>query len=262
MTIIEKIKIQYRMAGLKGLLSVAWRKVFPPFNPINAALHEILKDDDFTIIQIGAHIGNTPNDPFFKVLNNKLKKYKGRLICIEPIKEYFEKLVENYRKNSNVFFENVAIADYIGEITIYRLSIDPEEHGFPEWLSQLSSLKKERMECLWDKYEAMDEYKAFYLKHRVEETVPCITFTELLKRYDLLNVDLLQIDVEGYELEILKTIDFDSIPIRFINYESVLLQDRKNEAERLLQSKGYSLFDHGQDTFCYKHNDHKVISPP
>jgi hypothetical protein len=68
-------------------------------------------------------------------------------------------------------------------------------------------------------------------------------------------VDLLQIDVEGYEYEILRTIDFEKIPIRFVNYESALLHERKPEVESLMHRFGFLLKDHGQDTFCYREAD-------
>lgn len=83
----------------------------------------------------------------------------------------------------------------------------------------------------------------------------CLTIAELLRRRGVTQVDLLQMDVEGYEFEILSTIDFGRTPIRFINYESVLLHERKKDAEALMASAGYAFFDHGQDTFCYREGE-------
>ena len=85
----------------------------------------------------------------------------------------------------------------------------------------------------------------------------CLTFAELLRKHGVTLVDVLQMDVEGYEFEILSTLDLGRTPIRFINYESVLLHERKKDAEALMERAGYAHFDHGQDTFCYR-NDEKV----
>lgn len=105
---------------------------------------------------------------------------------------------------------------------------------FPVWLSQLSSLKKKRMEELCDQHERMEDAQAFYLEHRVVERVNSIPLDQLLRRHGLSSLDLLQIDVEGYDYEILKTLDFDQIRPLFINYERVLLADTEEECRQML----------------------------
>lgn len=263
---IKRFVNKYRTEGLSGVkkaicgrLSLDPHRRLVGVNPVQIALDEICKSDDFSILQIGAYVGNTPNDPLFQTLSNRLAKGGGRLICVEPVKVYFERLVENYRGIPNVFFENVAISDRSGRATFYRLAVDPVAHGFPEWLSQLGSLKEERMGPLWDKFEADKQIKDFYLQHRTEESVDCITFAELLRRHNLSKIDLLQVDVEGYELEILRTIDFGRVFIRFVNYERVLLQEHKKEAENLMRESGFKLLHHDIDTFCYRGNDRQKL---
>jgi hypothetical protein len=108
------------------------------------------------------------------------------------------------------------------------------------------------MESIGDQYEADVQLKDFYIAHRVEESVSCITFQDLLRRHNIKSVDFLQIDTEGYELEILSTIDFRRFPIRLVNYKSVLLHENKEKAEQPMRDSGYTLIDHGQDTFCYR----------
>jgi FkbM family methyltransferase len=224
-------------------------------HPIGFAISEITAKPGFVVVQLGAYIGKSENDPLYHTLVRQLQNVGGTLILVEPVKQYFEALVKNYAGVPGVVFENCAIADRSGTAELYRLDVDPVAHGFPEWLSQLSSLKEERMTDLWDRYESDQEMKKFYLKHRVQETVRCITFQELLRRNQIEKVDLLQIDVEGYELEILRTIDFRSVPVRFVNYECVLLQNEKPRAEKLMRKWGYRHVDFFQDTFCYKRAD-------
>ena len=57
---------------------------------------------------------------------------------------------------------------------------------------------------------------------------------ELLIRHHIDDLDLLQIDAEGYDLEIIAMIDFNTTRPRFINYERVLLQ----ESERFCEMGG------------------------
>jgi hypothetical protein len=116
------------------------------------------------------------------------------------------------------------------------------------------------METLWDQYEADNELKGFYLKHRIAESVECITLAELLRKHAISSVDLLQIDTEGAEFEIITSIDFDSVPVRFVNYESVLLNDRQAELAQYMRRFGYTLLEHDQDTFCFKSSDRSLFS--
>ena len=60
-------------------------------------------------------------------------------------------------------------------------------------------------------------------------------------------MDLLQIDTEGYDYEILRTIDFSRLRPRFINYERELLQDDGPACRSMLSAAGYVLFDWGED---------------
>ncbi len=257
--LVKKTTATFRHAGIVGVGRAAWRKWFPVPSPVAIALRACAEGNGFTIVQLGAHVGNTGNDPLFQWIRVQLAAGRGRLICVEPDAEHFKALVENYRDTPNVSFENSAIADRSGHATFYRLGVDPVAHGFPAWLSQLGSLKKERMESLWDRYENMAEAKAFYLAHRVEDTVQCLTFADFLGKHHIGALDLLQMDVEGFELEILKTIDFGHTPIRFVNYENVLLQESKPEAEALVRQGGYEIFDYKQDTFCYKAADRALF---
>ena len=260
---IKRLRQKYQTTGFSGVSIGIRRQIFhwinPPFDPVSLAIKALLQNQDFTIVQIGAYIGDSSNDPLFKSIRRELKKSRGRLICIEPVKEHFDALVENYRRMPNVICENVAIAEKNGEASFYRLGVNPVDYGYPEWLSQLGSLKKDRMETLWDKYESNQDYKQFYLQHRVEDTVQCITFTELLRRHSTQSVDLLQIDAEGYEFEILRSIDFHENPIRFVNYERVLLQQNTSKVEKLMKNMGYLLFNHKQDTFCCREEDKESI---
>ncbi|MCB1087300.1 MAG: FkbM family methyltransferase [Verrucomicrobiae bacterium] len=238
------------------------RLLFPRqfMTPAQAAVVEVVKRPGFVIVQLGAYIGDTNNDPIFKVVSGAGARGMGSTVMlVEPVKEYFDRLRNNYRSLPGVIFENVAVSDRSGTSKIFRLSVNPEDHGYPEWLSQLSSLKESRMTELWERYEAKPEYQEFYLKHRVEEPVTCVTFDELMKKHRLERVDLLQIDVEGFEYEILKTIDFTRYPIRFLNYERVLLGEDQPKCLALMAAAGFETIDHGQDTFCYRPEDRAAI---
>ena len=74
-----------------------------------------------------------------------------------------------------------------------------------------------------------------------------ITFDNLIKKYEIISIDNLQIDVEGAEYEILKSIDFKKIDIKSIQFESKHFDGTFNEGPKLtsikekLSENGYNL---------------------
>lgn len=268
---INTLNTKYRQYGIEGVLSIIRRRLLPGLaeqkakgyiqTPMAYALTWLAEAQSFSIIQIGAYIGDSYNDPIYKFLRQqehrqgKQKAKESKAILVEPVKEYFQQLKQNYNGLSNVCFENVAIAESSGIRDFYRLAADPTSYGYPAWLSQLGSLKEERMTKLWDNYEKNREYQEFYLKHRIIEQVQCITLAELLDRHAITEVDLLQIDAEGYEFEILSAIDFQVKRPRFINYERVLLHEKEIQCRQMLLDAAYLLIDWGQDTFCIREED-------
>jgi FkbM family methyltransferase len=252
---LKQVLRRYQTEGCKGVVNAAWCRFFGPrIHPVEAAIDLLANQDRFTIVQLGSFVGNSHNDPIYKKLHSTIGQNK-RIILVEPVKQYYDLLVKNYSHLDGVEFANVAISDRSGKSTLYRLGVDPVDFGYPDWLAQLSSLKESRMTELWDRYEADKELKDFYLRNRVTEEVTCITLSELVERFRIDEIDLLQIDVEGYELEILKTLDLNELTIRFINYERVLLQDKKGEADTIMRRWGYRLVDFDLDTFCFKPED-------
>jgi FkbM family methyltransferase len=207
----------------------------------------------FTVVQIGAYIGDTPNDPLFGFLRATLPGHRSRIaILVEPVREYFDALRDAYSDLPQVRFENVAIAEEEGDRDLYRLApgIDPTEHGHSACLTQLSSLRQDRMTDLWDRAERDPAIKEFWHRHTTVERVHCWTFDQLLAQHGLDHVDLLQIDTEGYDYEILRTIDFSRLRPRFINYERELLQKDEYACRSMLIAAGYVLFDWGKDTLA------------
>ncbi len=213
----------------------------------------------FTLVQIGAFTGETENDPLFRFLRHELPRHPDAIVVlVEPVRDHFKALREAYRDLPGVRFENVAIAESEGERDFFRLAVDPAEHGQAEYLSRVGSLREDRMTALWQGYEqeffdqarVAQDYAGFWHANRVVERVSCTTITELLDRHQITSLDLLQIDAEGYDHVILRTIDFDRIRPHFINYERVLLGDEEPTCREMLERAGYALLDWGQDTLC------------
>ncbi len=58
---------------------------------------------------------------------------------------------------------------------------------------------------------------------------PCMSFAELVARYELLRFDVLVTDTEGYDYHILKQIEFSKYQPKIVIFESKHLSDIESE---------------------------------
>lgn len=81
------------------------------------------------------------------------------------------------------------------------------------------------------------------------EPVDAIDFMTLLADHAIEHIDLLQIDVEGFDAEIIKIIDFTTIKPCLIKYEHAHLSPAESAyIQQLLRRNGYRLFRQGNDS--------------
>jgi FkbM family methyltransferase len=186
-----------------------------------------VETEDFFVLQVGACDG-VMADPIHKWI----KKYNWRGILVEPQQNEFERLRINYRDNSKLSFENVAIAGADGLRPFFRV-------------------KDERIEAEWQRGVASLVATPKFVREDmvVTEMVRCITFNTLLNRHHVERIDLLQIDVEGYDYELLKSFDFERIRPRLIRYEHLHLtgSDRRS-CRTYLKREGYEILEMKYDT--------------
>ncbi len=250
----EELARARRAAKVFGPRALGWAlrnrtPGLPRRTELESCLHAILaRRGRVTVVQIGAHVGNL-NDPLFRFIrevNDGRREPACRAVLVEPVGPLFEQLQANYADCPGVAFANVAIADRPGTQTFHRIDpdVDLERHGMPHWLSQIGSLVPERLEKEMARADKGRGIPEFIAQHLIREEVTCVTFEELLERFGLREVDFLQIDAEGYDYEILRSIDFKRVKPRMINYERVHLQEDEPACRRLLEDQGYALYDH------------------
>jgi FkbM family methyltransferase len=180
---------------------------------------------DFMVVQIGACDGLMA-DP----IHDWIQKNHWRGVLVEPQKLEFERLKRTYQNElDRVALENVAIADVEGTRTLYRV-------------------KDSELTAAWKRGTAS-------LLHRPDsegftaEQVPCITLETLLQRHQVSRIDLLQVDVEGYDFEIIKLINFEKIRPKLIRYEHRHLRPGdKHACKALLARHGYRIMEMQFDT--------------
>lgn len=199
--------------------------------------------EDFFFIEIGAADGIV-SDFFHKYI----LKYKWKGILVEPVKYLFDKLVRNYKGQSNLIFENVAISNKNEIRNFYRLKETADK--LPFWCHGLGSFD----------LDVVLKHKRWFPdieKYLIIEKIKCITLNNLLNRYDVKKVDLLQIDTEGFDYTIIKSFNFNFIKPKIIRYEHKHLSKmKKEECLIFLKNKGYSTFkQNAEDTFAFKLNN-------
>lgn len=157
------------------------------------------------VIHIGAHFGNEIND------YNEIG-YKN-VIFVEPAKKTFETLVSNVKminKDSDckITFLNKAFGSYIGEVEMF---IEVANQG------QSSSI-------LEPKYH-LKQYPGITFPYK--ETVQLTTLNDEIQKIEG-EFNILNIDVQGYELEVLKGSTNILQKIDFINTEVNKIEVYKN----------------------------------
>ena len=193
---------------IKENLSSAFKKQRIKFHRI---IEKQSKIKDFFFIQIGSNDGKL-GDP----IHDYIIKYNWSGILIEPIKYIYNKLLRTYEKQKNLTIENVAISDKNEIRTFYRLK--ENKNGLPIWYEQLGTFFLEILLSHKKQIHNIEDYL-------ITEEVNCVTFNELVRKHNVRKIDLLHIDTEGYDDEIIKSIDFTKIRPNIILYENKHLKN-------------------------------------
>jgi len=191
-------------------------------------------------IQIGANDG-VRNDP----IHNYIIKNNWGGILIEPQPIIFNNLLKNYEPCKNLFFENIAIGISPGVVPFYYIK---NTTGLPEWMNGIASFNKKHV---------LKHVKSIgHVSEKLIEVinVKCLTVSDLRRKYKFNDIDLLQVDTEGYDFEIIKLFFKESLSPTLINFEHVHLKRvQRLECFRFLAERGYGLFSSNTgNTVAYK----------
>ena len=162
--------------------------------------------NNFGLVVIGAHSGVW--------LSSLLDEHKDRnILLVEPVPYNIALLKENTAKYNNITIETSAISERNEIKKFYYVKADAVEKLGKHWASGIGS---------FDKQHILNHNNKRFL---VSETdieqmdIQYFTFSNLIEKYSISSVDLLQIDVEGAEFDILNSINFERIKIKKIIFE-------------------------------------------
>jgi FkbM family methyltransferase len=156
--------------------------------------HELLVNPRMTFLQIGAFDGVGDDD-----LRELVVAHKLRGVLVEPQPQAFAKLQRTYASEPQVTLLQAAIADEEGTREFYcrrgeasmAASFDREhlrKHGIPD-------------------------------HEIIAQRVPCHTLESALQTAGLSRADLIQIDAEGFDWPIIRSIDFQRLRPRILRFE-------------------------------------------
>ncbi len=183
--------------------------------------------DDFFFVQIGAFDGREGDH-----LNSLIRRHHWQGILVEPQPRAFQALKETYREEQHLRFFNVAIGPEDGHITLYTR----KDASVP-----IASVSRHLL------------VKPGHGRSEVIGIdVPCWTVDRLLQEAKAPEkIDLLQIDTEGFDFQIIRSIRFDRVRPTIIRYEHALLSDRdQNACIELLCGHGYRMLLEDRDTMA------------
>jgi len=162
------------------------------------------RGDALNFVQVGANDG---------VYSDPLRPYiisRGwRGVLIEPQTDVFERLRVNYAECSDrLVFENVAISSQ-RNLTLY---LPPTDLGGRDPARAHSIVSSD--------ISVLARQIGMPKSHLRPVDVPATTLDALLLRHNITELDLLQIDAEGYDWDVLQTVDLDRVSPTLIQLET------------------------------------------
>jgi FkbM family methyltransferase len=182
---------------------------------------------DFTFLQVGAFDGRT-EDPIHPLV----REFGIRGIVIEPQAQLRTTIAANYAAYPQVVVVNAAIADVAGTRDFYATRGPTRKASF---------------------------FRAHLLRHGVAagdivtQRVECVTIADVLRQHGFAQCDFIQIDAEGYDYQIVKTLDFQAVQPLIIRFEQSHMRPRDcDECLGLLRARDYRFLSQRRDVIAVR----------
>tara|TARA_B110001450_G_scaffold248262_1_gene264221 strand:- start:746 stop:1366 length:621 start_codon:yes stop_codon:yes gene_type:complete len=179
---------------------------------------------DFGLVVIGAHFGVW--------LEDEISKYKDQnILLVEPVPYNIEILEKKYGKLNNIYICKNAIFSEKKTSNFYYVDEKSVNKLGKHWASGIGSFDKNHILNHKSKRFKIEE------KDIVKIEIDFITFKEMTEIFSIQSINKLQIDVEGAEYEILRSINFNNIKINSILFEAKHFDGTFKEGKKLIEIK-------------------------
>lgn len=209
----------YRVERLRE--PIAGRSVFV----LDFILHRLneMRGGNVRFVQIGANDG-IREDPCYAWIS----AFPWAGVLVEPQSDLAENLRTLHKENPRIAIEEALVSDQVGQETLFYVEGEPAWSGIAS--TSAAQIRDEHAHKIAD----------FETKLKSKQ-VRSTTLKSLMEKHSLSEIDFLQVDAEGLDFAILKTVDFNRIRPDVVSYEhcNLSLEDQA-ECRSLLSVNGYS----------------------
>ncbi len=189
--------------------------------------NELLRNSNFTFMQIGAFDGAQDDD-----LRELVESHRLRGVLIEPQPTAYARLKRTYRNQPQVALLQAAIAEEQGTRELYCKRDEA---------SMVASFDREHLR----RHNIPDH-------EIVTQSVACHTVESAMRAAGFDHIDLMQIDAEGYDWPIIRSIDFSTVRPRILRFEYRHMSPNDADAcLTLLASHGYRFVVESRDIIAH-----------
>ena len=196
----------------------------------------------FGLVVIGAHIGVH--------IQQDLEEYKNQnILLIEPVPHNVGALKKNTSKFFNIVIDPISVSSKKEIKKFYFVKAESISKLGKHWASGIGSFKKQHLLDHKTKRFNIEEIDIDFVE------IQSLSFSDLTRKHSISSIDKLQIDVEGSEYEILKSINYKEANINKIIFESKHFDGTFTEGEKLdeikkkLTENGYKLSKLDKENF-------------
>ena len=214
-------------------------KVYPSFSQagedqvIKYLMNDCLKISQPSYLDVGTYHPIFGNNTYYFYSRGS----KG--VCVEPDPRY-ARLIKKYRRRD--IFVQAGIS--IGDDNALDFFVFPEKYsGWNTFLKEEADKRK------------LDSG----IDYNIVQQVPVVNINNVIKSYFSGWPNIISIDIEGLDLQVLKSLDFEQYKPEVICVESISFsvtneQEKRNEILEFVVSKGYFIFadTYVNTIFCKK----------
>ena len=225
------------------------------YQPKKGSIQEFLDlyskiNQPFTVIQVGANDGITHD-----LIHKFVKRDQWHGVLLEPQARVFERLNHLYSKDKNIQPVRAALGKETGSTTLYKIGFNNER-----WATGLASFRKDVVLSAFESgyvgSKMLKTGKALPKNENewiAEEEIPVISPKDIINKYNLNHIHLLQIDTEGFDDEVVKIFHSQSLLPDAIVLEYVHLgKEREEKCIALLKESGFRTQQFGKDILAVK----------
>ena len=236
---------QTHLDQLHQIFRINAHRVFQP-PMLDVCIDMLAMSSKLNVIQIGANDGKS-FDPIYK----KNLQHGKKILLIEPQIFYKKRLLDNYANfEGELNIETVAIGNENEELNFHILKEeywDEYKNKFGREANCLFSFNKKHLANLIAPRLGINllEIDDYITTLDVE----IVTLESMIEKHNFNQIDLLQIDAEGYDFKIINSLG--DIKPKLINFESFRLSNEEwNSFKSFCKINGYGFIQGPEDTLA------------